>query len=109
MSRNVSFSMNTGVNGGADIIQHMAAPMIRKAGESIAERANKISPAIRATPQKFEVSETRIGLKNKRGGMRAYVEVRATKPVGGDAYYNDYQTLHLAVDAGRLSGGSWDS
>ena len=100
--------MNTGVGGGEDIIQRMAEPMVRKAAQSIAERANRISPSIRETPQTFEVSESKIGLPNRKyGGKRVYVEVRATKPVGGDAYYNDYQTLHLAKDAGRLSKSDW--
>ena len=102
MSRNVSFSMNTGAGGGKDIIQEMAAPMIMDAAKSIASRAEKISSSIRVHPQKFDVEGPYVGLPNRRGGQRAYAKVVAAEPNGGDAYYNDYQTLRLALDAGRV-------
>lgn len=108
MSRDIRFSMNTGAGGGEDIIQRMAEPMIRKSAEFIADRANRISPAIRTTPQTFEVSESMIGMPNRKGGQRVYVEVKAKNRVGGDAYYNDYQTLRLALDAGRITKSAWD-
>lgn len=107
MSKDVSFSMNTGAGGGKDIIQDMAAPMIQRAAESICDRANKISQSMRMTPQTFEIDGAYIGLKNRYGGMRAYYEVKATKKNGGEAYYHDVQTLHAAVDAGRLGKKDW--
>lgn len=103
MSKNVKFAMNTGGGGGMTIIQDMAEPAVRKAAERIAERADRISGAMRENPNTFEVSEVAIGLPNRRGGRRVYAVVRAERPDGGEAYNLDKQALHLALDAGRMT------
>lgn len=103
MSKNVKFAMNTGREGGETIIQDMAEPAIRTAAERIAERADRISGAMRENPNTFQVSEVAIGLPNRKGGKRVYAVVRAEKPNGGEAYNLDKQALHLALDAGRMT------
>ena len=102
MSKNVKFAMNTGADGGMTIIQDMAEPAVRQAGERIAERADRISGAMRSHPNTFHVSEIGIGIPNRRGGRRVYAVVQAETPNGGEAYNLDKQALHLALDAGRI-------
>lgn len=103
MSKKVKFAMNTGGEGGMTIIQDMAEPAVRTAANRIAERADRISNAMREHPNTFQVSEVAIGLPNRRGGRRVYAVVRATTPNGGEAYNLDKQALHLALDAGRMT------
>ena len=102
MSKNVSFVLNTGHEGGQTVLEDMTRSAVITAAERIAERANRISPAMREHPNTFKVSETGIR-PSRRGGGRFYAVVSAEKPNGGEAYNLDKQALHLALDAGRVT------
>lgn len=103
MSSKVKFALNTGRQGGHTVITEMAEPAVKRAAERIAERADRISGAMRSHPNTFEVSEIAYGLPNRRGGTRVYAVVKARKPNAGEAYNLDKQALHLALDAGRMT------
>lgn len=104
MSKNVSFVLNTGLDGGAAVIQSMARPAVEKAAEKIAERATNISGAMRNHPQEFKVTEVSIGIKNRRGGVRVYAKVEGThENTSENQYILDKNALHLALDAGRVT------
>lgn len=101
MSRDVSFSMNTGAGGGRDIIQNMAMPMVTKSAQAIAQRANGISSSITSQPTSFKVN-TYIGLPNRRGGTRAVAEIVADGAVTEHQRYSGYIAIQKAKDAGRV-------
>lgn len=104
MSRKVTFSLNTGADGGATVLQIMAEQAVNAAADRIVERANRISGSMRSHPQTFEVTEHGIGVKNRKGGARYYVKIAGVNPNKVEAqYYLDYQALRLALDAGRVS------
>lgn len=104
MSNKVKFSLNTGLDGGATVIQSMAKPAVDAAAEKIADRANRISMSLRDHPQKFEVTEHSIGIPNRKGGVRYYAKIEGVNHNdSSNQYYLDYQTLHLALDAGRMN------
>lgn len=106
MSRNkkVTFSLNTGYEGGKTVVEVMAETAVMKAAENIAERANRISGSIRNHPQKFEITETGIGIANKKGGTRFYAKIQGTNETFSDDQYSmDYQALRLSLDAGRVT------
>lgn len=103
MSKNVKFVLNTGHEGGRTVIQEMARPAVVKAAERIAERADRISGAMREHPNTFQVTEVAIGLPNSRGGQRVYARVDSVEPSYGEARNMDNQALHLALDAGRMT------
>lgn len=102
MSRDVSFSMNTGVGGGKDIIQDMAMPLVRKSAEAIADRATRVSGGITSKPVHFKV-EAYIGLPNRRGGQRAVAAIVADGPVISEHQnYSAYTAVQKSKDAGRV-------
>lgn len=102
MSRDVSFSMNTGAGGGKDIIQNMAMPLVQKSAEAIADRATRVSGGITSKPVHFKV-ETYIGLPNRRGGQRAVAEVVADGAVISEHQnYSAYTAVQKSKDAGRV-------
>lgn len=102
MSRDVSFSMNTGAGGGKDIIQNMAMPLVKKSAEAIADRATRVSGGITSKPVHFKV-ETYIGLPNRRGGQRAVAEVVADGAVISEHQnYSAYTAVQKSKDAGRV-------
>lgn len=101
MSRDVSFSMNTGAGGGADIIQQMAMPMVKKSAEAIASRATGISGSLTSMPMQFKVN-TYVGLPNRRGGSRAVAEVVADGVVTDHQRYMGYTAVQKSKDAGRV-------
>lgn len=103
MSNKVKFVLNTGTNGGRTVIQEMARPAVVKAAERIAERADRISGAMREHPNTFRVSEVAIGIPNSRGGRRVYARIDSVEPSYGEARNLDNQALHLALDAGRMT------
>lgn len=101
MSRDVSFSMNTGAGGGRDIIQQMAMPMVVKSAQAIADRAQSISSSITSHPPKLEVSSY-VGLPNKRQGTRAVAEIIATDVYTEHQFYSGLQAVRKSIDAGRV-------
>lgn len=102
-SRKVTFELNTGVNGGATVIQGMVQPAVEKAAQRICDRADRISSSIRSHPNKFEY-ELQLGMPNRRGGIRCYALVTGKNNAhSADERYQDYQTLTLAADAGRVT------
>lgn len=102
MSRDVSFSMNTGAGGGRDIIQNMAMPLVKKSAEAIADRATRVSGGITSKPVHFKV-ETYIGLPNRRGGQRAVAEVVADGAITSEHQnYSAYTAVQKSKDAGRV-------
>lgn len=103
MSKSVKFVLNTGDQGGRTVIQELARPAVKKAGDRIAGRATHISANLRTHGQSFEVSEISIGIPNSRGGRRVYAKVSAVEPNGGRAYELDKQALDMALDAGRVT------
>lgn len=104
MSKNVTFSLNTGYEGGKTVIEVMAETAVMHAAENIANRADRISQSIRQGPQKFEITESGVGLPNRKGGTRFYAKVQGVNATFNDEQYShDYQTLRLALDAGRVT------
>ena len=103
-SKNVVFVLNTGYEGGKTVVEVMAEPAVLKAAENIANRAGRISESIREHPQKFEVTQTGIGIANKKGGTRFYAQVQGKNETYNQEQYElDYQALRLALDAGRVT------
>lgn len=101
MSRDVRFSMNTGVGGGQDIIQQMAMPLVKKSAEAIAQRAGSISGSITSKPIEFKVN-TYVGLPNRSGGKRAVAEVVADGIVTDHQRYSGLTAVQKSKDAGRV-------
>jgi len=101
MSRDVKFSMNTGVGGGMSIIQDMAMPLVQKSAEAIASRASGMSGSITSKPLEFDVN-TYVGLPNRRGGTRAVAEVVASGVYTSHQRYAGYSAVQKAKDAGRV-------
>lgn len=101
MSRDVKFSMNTGVGGGKDIIQQMAMPVVKKSAEAIADRASSISGSITSKSIEFRVN-TGVGMPNRRGGTRAYAEIVADNVFDEHQRYSGYTAVQKSKDAGRV-------
>lgn len=101
MSRDVRFSMNTGVGGGRDIIQNMAMPLVKKSAEAIAQRAGSISGSITSKPIEFKVN-TYVGLPNRSGGKRAVAEVVAGGITTDHQRYSGFAAVQKSKDAGRV-------
>lgn len=101
MSRNVRFSMNTGVGGGQDIIREMAAPLVKAQAEAIASRASGIAGKMTSNPPTFAV-KTYTGLPNRRGGTRAVAEVYGENVLTDHQNYVGFMACQKSKDAGRL-------
>lgn len=101
MSKDIRFSMNTGVGGGQDIIQDMAMPLVKASAEAIASRANGIADAISSQPVSFKVN-TYVGLPNKRGGTRAVAEIVADGAATDHQRYVGFTAVQKSKDAGRV-------
>ena len=95
MSRDVSFSMNTGVGGGKDIIQEMAKPLVTKSANAIASRAGSISG------MSFKVN-TYVGNPNRYGGTRAVAEITADDTFDDHQRYKGFTAVQKSKDAGRV-------
>ena len=101
MSKNVSFSMNTGVGGGQDIIREMAMPLVKRQAEAIASRATGIAGKMTSNPPTFAV-KTYVGLPNRRGGTRAVAEVYGEGVVSSHQDYVGFMACRKSKDAGRV-------
>ena len=103
MSKNVTFSLNTGYEGGKTVIEQMADTAVIRAATQIRDRAERISEAIREHPQEFSI-EMGIGIPNKRGGTRFYCTVQGVNETPSHEQRSlDEQALALALDAGKVT------
>lgn len=101
MSKDIRFSMNTGIGGGQTIIQNMAMPMVEKAAEAIAQRASSISSSLTTQPVSFKVN-TYVGLPNRRGGTRAVAEIVGDGAMTEHQSYMAFTAVQKSKDAGRV-------
>ena len=101
MSKNVSFSMNTGIGGGQDIIRQMAMPLVQKSAEAVASRATRVAAGMSSNPPTFRV-KTHIGLPNSRGGTRAVAEVYGEDVSNEHQDYVGRTAVQKSKDAGRV-------
>ncbi len=103
-NKNVVFVLNTGHEGGKTVVEDMAADAVVKAATQIRDRANRISESMREHPQVFRVTETGIGIPNRKGGTRFYAKIQGTTQTPSSEMRSlDYQALQLALDAGRVT------
>ncbi len=96
MSKDVSFSLDP--SGGRQILESMAAPIVKQSGEAIASRARAMAGSMSSNPPEITVS-TKVG--TIRRGTRAIATVSAR----GDnehANYIGFQALARSKDAGRV-------
>lgn len=101
MSKNVSFSMNTGIGGGQDIIRQMAMPLVQKSAEAVASRATRVAAGMSTNPPTFRV-KTYVGLPNRRGGTRAVAEVYGEDVLNEHQDYVGRTAVQKSKDAGRV-------
>lgn len=101
MSRDVSFSLNTGVGGGKDVIEQMAMPLVKAQASAIASRATGIAAKMSTNPPTFEV-RTYIGQPNRYGGTRAVAEVYGENIVDEHQNYVGNAACQKSKDAGRV-------
>lgn len=102
-NKNVTFSLNTGYEGGKTVLEVMSELAVTKAASQIRDRANRISESMREHPQEFAV-EMGIGIPNRKGGTRFYCQVQGINETPSREQRNlDYQALHLALDAGKVT------
>lgn len=97
MSKDITFQLDTAA--AQEILQEMAMPIVKQAGEAIAARAQSIAAATSSDPPEISVT-TAVG--TIRRGSRAIATVRAN---GRDAHQNYIGAMALAKskDAGRVS------
>lgn len=95
MAKRVTFQLD--LSGGAEVLQRMAQPMIKKSGEAIASRANSMAREISSKPPKI-TSHTSVGTI-KRGA-------RAISVVKGDGDARDAyiasEAIRKSLDAGKV-------
>ena len=96
MSKDVAFSLDT--TGGQEILQSMAAGVVKQSASAIAARATSIASSVSSDPPEISVTES-VG--TIRRGVRAIATIRA---VGKNAHENyiGHQALSKAKDAGRV-------
>lgn len=97
MSKDVSFALDQ--KGGQDILQTMAAPVVKQSAEAIAARATGMAQSLSSNPPAISV-ETRVGTIKR--GVRAIATVKAE---GNDAHSNyvGFVALSKSKDAGRVN------
>lgn len=96
MSKDVSFSLDA--SGGADILQNMAMPIVKRSADAIAARARSMASSISDNPPDISVT-SQVG--TIRRGVRAIATVKAE---GSDPHQNyiGHVALIKAKDAGRI-------
>ena len=92
----VSFALDP--KGGQDILQNMAAPIVKQSADAIAARARSMANSLSNNPPEIKVT-TRVGIIKR--GTRAIATISAT---GTDAHANyiGHQALAKSKDAGRV-------
>lgn len=96
MSSDIAFSLDT--KGGEDILQNMAAPIVKQIADAIASRATSMASSMTKDPPSITV-ETKVGTIKR--GVRAIAIVKAT----GNNKYSNYvgrQAIIKSKDAGRV-------
>lgn len=95
MAKDVTFQLDP--HGGAEVLQQMMMPTIKKAGEAIAARAQSMAGGVTSNPPKISVS-TKVGII--RRGERAIATIVAN---GNNAHANyiGHMVLAKSKDAGR--------
>lgn len=95
MAKDVTFQLDP--KGGAEVLQQMMMPTIRRAGEQIASRAESMAGSVSTNPPKISVS-TAVG-RIKRG-ERAIATIRADG-LNAHSNYIGHMVLVKSKDAGR--------
>lgn len=97
MAKDVSFSLDP--RGGADILQRMAAPIVKQSAEAIASRARSMASSMSSTPPTIA---TTVSVGTIKRGLRAIATISAE---GDDAHskYIGHHALAKAKDAGRVN------
>lgn len=96
MSSDITFSMD--VKGGEDILQRMAAPIVKQSADAIAARATSMASSMTKNPPSISI-ETKIGIIKR--GVRAIAIVKATSS-DRHASYIGRQAIIKSKDAGRV-------
>ena len=96
MSKDVSFALDQA--GGQDILQRMAAPVIKQSADAVAARARSMASSLSSKPPTILVT-TSVGTIKR--GVRAIATISAE---GTDARQNyiGFMALKKAHDAGRI-------
>jgi len=96
MSKDVSFALDQA--GGEDILQRMAAPVIKQSADAIASRARSMASSLSTKPPTITVT-TSVGTIKR--GVRSIATISAD---GKDSRQNyiGYMALKKAHDAGRV-------
>lgn len=97
MAKDVSFSLDT--TGGEEILQKMAAPIVKQSADAIAQRATSMAQSMTSNPPSITVS-TMVGTIKR--GVRAIATVKSE---GTDAHSNyvGHLALTKSKDAGRVN------
>lgn len=96
MGRNVTFQLD--LKGGAEILQRMAAPIVKKSADAIASRAQSNASSMTSKPPTIKVFSS-VGVIKR--GSRAIAVVK-----GGGTQRDVYiatEAIRKAKDAGKLS------
>lgn len=98
MAKDTTFQLDT-TAAGQEILQKMAAELVRSSGQAIMDRANNM-----ATSQSSEVGGFRLSTKvgTIKRGVRAIATVTANDTGNAHASYIARMALLKAKDAGRV-------
>ena len=96
MAKNVTFQLD--LAGGAEVLQNMAAPLIRQSAIAVANRARGMGSSISSNAPVFEVSVATGVIKR---GQRAIGTVSAN-PVNDRQRYVAIEALKKSMDAGKV-------
>ncbi len=96
MGRNVTFQLD--LKGGAEILQRMAAPIVKKSADAIASRAQSNASSMTSKPPTIKVFSS-VGVIKR--GSRAIAIVRADG--SSRDVYIAAQSIRKAKDAGKVT------
>lgn len=96
MAKDISFALDP--KGGEEILQKMAANIVKQSAEAIAARAKSMASSMTSDPPEISVTSTVGTIKR---GVRA---ISTIKSIGNDSHANyiGHQVLVKAKDAGRV-------
>lgn len=97
MNKEVSFQLDQ--KGGEDILQNLAAPLVKIAADAIAARAASMASSMSSDPPQISVTNE-VGII--RRGTRAIATVTATGPDKHSAYIGA-MAIRKSKDAGRVT------
>lgn len=96
MGKDITFSLDQ--SGGADILQNMAMPVVKRSADAIASRARSMSSSISSDPPSISVT-SKVGTIRRGSRAIATVKVDSKDP---HQNYIGYTALSKAKDAGRI-------